>query len=175
MFIRALLATPLLFAALTAMPAVSAAADDITLTGCLVKGEGDREGYLLRNTSGDPAWQRSGDRQVAPNTVGTTGGFEAIFYWLEDDSEMRKHVGHRVEVTGALEGDLEDGEIEMDRKDDWTEMTVKSDGRKMKAIVPNSSLLPGPDKDKGDRKLRVLVRKVDVEKVKMLGPTCDAN
>jgi hypothetical protein len=43
----------------------------------------------------------------------------------------------------------------------------------MKANVPNSSVVPPPG-DRGDRKLRVLVRKVDVEKVRMLGPTCDA-
>ncbi|MGE0449689.1 MAG: hypothetical protein AB7Q29_08900 [Vicinamibacterales bacterium] len=170
MWIRSLLVTPFVLVALGATPAPSAAADDITLSGCLVKGEGDREGYLLRNTSGDPAWEQSRDRKVAPNTVGATGDFQAIFYWLEDDDELRDHVGHRIELTGEFEGDVKDGEIEMERKDEWTELTVKSDGRRMKAVVPNSSILAGPGDD--ERKIHVLVRKVDVEKVRMLEPTC---
>ncbi len=76
-----------------------------------------------------------------------------------------------MEIVGDVEGDLDDGEIEMDRKDNWTELTVKSDGRRMKANVPNSSIVPAPG-DGGDRKVRVLVRKVDVEQVRMLSPVC---
>ncbi|HUR33805.1 MAG TPA: hypothetical protein VM032_08415, partial [Vicinamibacterales bacterium] len=70
-----------------------------------------------------------------------------------------------------LKGDLADGEIKLNRKDAWTEMTVKSDGRTMKATVPNASLFPAPHDDK-DRKVRVLVRKVDVGKVTMLSASC---
>ena len=44
-----------------------------------------------------------------------------------------------VEIRGDVKGDLKDGEIKLDRKDRWTELTVKSDGRTMKANVPNAS------------------------------------
>ena len=144
---------------------------DVTLKGCLVKGDGDGAGYLLSNAPAEPDWQRSGDAKIQPNSVGTTGGFESVFYWLDGDKDLGKNVGHQVEIRGNLKGDLKDGEIKLDRKDNWTEMTVKSDGRSMKANVPNASLFPAPHEDK-DRKVQVLVRKVDVNKVTMLSASC---
>lgn len=152
-------------------PQTVAAAEEVTLQGCLIKGDGDG-GYLLSNVPAEPAWQRSADTRIQPDAVGTSGGFESIFYWLKDDDDLEKNVGRRVEIVGDVKGELDDGEIEMDRKDNWTELTVKSDGKRMKANVPNSSVMPPPG-DKSDRKLRVLVRKVDVERVRMLGATCD--
>ncbi len=137
-----------------------------------MKGEGDGAGYLLTNTSAEPDWQRPEAARTAPNAVGTTGGFESIFYWLDGDDDLMTNVGHQVEITGELEGDLKDGEIELDRKERWTELTVKTDGRTMKANVPSASAFAAPGDDK-DRKARVLVRKVDVEKVKMLAVTCE--
>jgi hypothetical protein len=151
--------------------AARTAAEDITLTGCLVRGEGDGAGYLLSNPPGEPAWQRAEDKRIEPNSVGTSGGFESIFYWLDGDDELRKHVGHAVQITGELEGDLDDGQIEIDRKKDWTEMTVKAGGRTMKAQVPHASASTAPGRD-GDDRMTVLVRRVDVERVEMLGATC---
>jgi hypothetical protein len=144
---------------------------DIKLSGCLVKGDGDGAGYLLTNTPAEPAWQRSADTSVAPSAVGTTGGFATIFYWLDGDDDLKKHVGNRVEIEGTLESDLKDGEIKVDRKDKWTEVTVKADGRTMKANVPHTSVLTAPGKD-GDTKNEILVRRVDVEHVRMLAATC---
>ena len=92
-----------------------------------------------------------------------------IFYWLDKDDALMPHIGHQVEVDGDLKGDLQDGQIKIDRKDQWTEIEVESDGRDMKARVPNTSIVPGPN---ADRKIAVLVRRVDVNKVRMLDATC---
>jgi hypothetical protein len=143
---------------------------EVRLTGCVVRGEGDGAGYLLTNTPAEPAWQHS-DARVAPSAIGTTGGYATIFYWLDDDDDLDQHVGHRVEVEGELKGDLKEGEIVLDRKDDWTEMTVKSDGRTMKARVPHTSIV-GRDRNGQPQRSHVLVRKVDVEKVTMLAAAC---
>jgi hypothetical protein len=144
---------------------------EVTLKGCLVKGEGDGSGYLLTNATGEPDWQRSDDARIQPGAVGTSGGYESVFYWLDDDNDLKTNIGHQVEIKGDLKGDLQDGEIRMDRKDNWTELTVKADGRTMKANVPNASIFPA-SKDDNDRKVRVLVRKVDVGKVTMLSASC---
>ena len=143
------------------------AADDIKLTGCVVRGENG--GYLLTNAPGEPAWQKSSDSQVTPGTVGTTGGFAEIFYWLRNDSDLKPHVGHKVEVEGDLKGDLKDGEITSDWKDKWTEIEIKSGGDSMKARVPHASVVPG---SKSDQKVAILVRKVEVRKVRMLAANC---
>lgn len=143
-------------------------ADPVTLTGCLVKGEG-RDGYLLINAPRGPVSAGPSPATAAPGTIGTTGVVANIFYWLDHDDDLEAHIGHRVEVDGDLKGHLRDGEIKIDRKDRWTEVEVEADGRQMKARVPNDSVIAGPD---ADRKLDVLVRRVDVSKVRMLDAAC---
>src|SRR5688500_5127459 len=88
--------------ALAAVPAVELgvnAADEIKLSGCVVRGE-DGDGYLLTNVPGDASWLRSGDGAVSPGPVGTSGSVATIFYWLDDDDELEDHIGHRVEIEG---------------------------------------------------------------------------
>jgi hypothetical protein len=150
----------------TAQPALQAD-DDVTLTGCLVKAEGN-DGYLVTNTPAEPAMVGTSGRATTPDAFGGVANFSTIVYWLDDDDDLRAHVGHRVEVEGEVKGDLKDGEIKVDRKDRWTEIELKSDGRSMKANVPHASIVPGKD-----GKTNILVRRVDVEKVKMLDATCN--
>jgi hypothetical protein len=145
-----------------------AAADPVTLTGCLVRAD-DGDGYLLVNTPREPAAASVEPRSTSPTTVGTAAVFTNIFYWLNKDDDLLPHVGHQVEVLGDLKGELRDGQIKIDRKDQWTEIEVESDGRDMKARVPNASIIAAPDPD---RKMAVMVRRVDVTKVRMVDAVC---
>lgn len=146
-----------------------AADKDVKLSGCLVRGEGDGDPFLLTNSPASPALI-GGASSVAPGAVGTSAEFRNVFYWLDGDNELKNHVGHFVEVEGELKGDVKDGEIKLDRKDNWTEMTVKADGRSMKARVPNLSIVAPKDHDvKGP----VSVRRVDVEHVRMISASCE--
>jgi len=158
-----------LMAGLLTVTTATASADETKkLTGCLVKGQGDG-GYLLVNAPMEPSSTPAPQRATEPGTVGTAGVFANVFYWLKNDDDLRPHVGHRIEVEGEVEGDVKEGEIEIDRKDQWTEIEIESDGRKMKAQVPNASIVAGPN---ADRKIEVLVRRLEVEKVRMLDATC---
>ena len=143
--------------------------EKIKLSGCLVKAEGD-DGYLITNLPSEPA-SSTADRNVATSAIGTSGTFSTVFYWLRDDDDLKDHVGHRVEIEGELKGDIKEGEIKLDRKDNWTELEVKSGGDEMKAKVPNAYIFRNPNGDK-DRKISTLVRKVDVDQVKMLSAEC---
>src|SRR5438477_1540944 len=145
--------------------------EEIKLTGCLIRGE-NGAGYLLANAPSDPALFKADDHKVAPSAVGTTGGFATVFYWLYGNNDLNQHVGQRVEVEGDLQGDVRDGEIKTHRKDHWTEVEVKSAGRTMKARVPNASLMLASDHDK-DNKGGILVRRVNVDHVKMIGAGCE--
>jgi hypothetical protein len=150
------------------------AVDDnhVKLTGCLVKGERGDHGYLITNLPSEPASTSTAGVNVVPGAAGTTGAYSTIFYWLDDDDDLARHVGHRVEVEGRVKGDLKPGEIKLERKDNWTEVTVKSDGRSMKAVVPNASLFPASPSDK-DRKVSAVVRRVDVDHVRMIAARCE--
>jgi hypothetical protein len=141
----------------------------IKLSGCLIRGEGDGAGYLLISHAFDPAATASAGGNVTPGTIGTTGDFKNIFYWLDGNGDLRKHVGHQVEIEGDAKGDVKDAEMKIDRKDRWTELSVKSDGRTMNARVPQASIVGGPDPE---RKMDVLVRRIDVEHVRMLAADC---
>ncbi len=150
---------------------VRAAAGDekIKLTGCLIKADGDND-YLISNLPSEPS-SSTADRSVTTTAIGTAGNFTNVFYWLGGDDDLKKNVGHRVEIEGELKGDIKEGEIKLDRKDNWTELEVKSDGHEMKAKVPNAYIFPDPTRDK-DKKLSALIRKVDVDHVKMLSANC---
>jgi len=141
---------------------------NIKLSGCLVRGE--EGGYLLTNSPGEPAWQRTADATVVPSAVGTTGNVATIFYWLKDHNDLKEHVGHLVEVDGDFDGDIEDGAIKIDRKEKWTEIRVKSEGRDLEARVPHSSIVSWSSRDK--QEVKVLVLKVDVDHVRMLATNC---
>src|SRR4029450_2038702 len=143
--------------------------EKIKLNGCLVKADGD-DGYLITNLPSEPG-SSSADRNVPTSAFGTSGTFSTVFYWLRDDDDLKDHVGHRVEIEGELKGDIKAGEIQIDRKDNGPELDVKSGGDEMKAKVPNAYVFPDATREK-DRKLSVLVRKVDVDHVKMVSAHC---
>jgi hypothetical protein len=154
-----------------AVNASRAADQRVTLSGCLIRGEGDDAGYLLANPPTEP-WLNSPGKQVTPSVLGTSGDYATIFYWLGGHGDLKQHIGHKVEVEGDLKDDVKDGEIKTERKENWTELTVKADGRTMKAQVPNTSIFPTSNRDK-TRTGKILVRRVDVERVRMLGATCN--
>jgi hypothetical protein len=143
--------------------------EKIKLNGCLVKAEGD-DGYLITNLPSEPG-SSTADRNVATSAIGTSGAFSTVFYWLRDDDDLKDHVGHRVEIEGDLKGDIKEGEIRIDPKDNWTEIEVKAGGDAMKAKVPNAYVFPDATRDK-DRKISALVRRVDVDHVKMISANC---
>jgi hypothetical protein len=145
---------------------------DVKLTGCLIKGDGDGSGYFITNLPSEPAASASAESSVTPSAIGTGGAYSTVFYWLDGDGDLKHHIGHRVEIEGRLKGDLKPGEIKLERKDNWTELRVKSDGRDMKAEVPNAYLVPASPRDK-EKKMTALVRRVDVDHVKMLAATCE--
>ena len=153
------------------MSANRAADKRVKLSGCLIRGEGDDAGYLLANPPSEP-WLNSPGAQVTPSTLGTSGDYATNIYWLEGHGDLRSHVGHRIEVEGDLRGDVKDGEITAERKDNWTDVTVKADGRTLRAHVPNTSIFPASNRDKL-RKSDILVRRVDVQGVRMLAATCN--
>ncbi|MFN7983687.1 MAG: hypothetical protein U0Q11_17710 [Vicinamibacterales bacterium] len=76
-------------AALMSAPALvtSAAAESVTLSGCLVKADGDLDPYLLINAPAQPALNQTPAADVNPTGVGTAAEFRTIFYWLKGNGE----------------------------------------------------------------------------------------
>jgi hypothetical protein len=148
-------------------PAVIVDGDDITITGCIVP--------AAEVTSSPEAlfWSRGGlmlagaGAAAVPNTnaVSASGLSGRVFYWLDDDEDLRKHLGKRVEIKGEIE-DLEDGEIKVSRDGDFTEIELDIDDDKETARVPTSWFGAATPKD---AEFKIAVREVDVDEVRELG------
>jgi hypothetical protein len=144
-------------------PAVSVHGDDITIRGCVSRvqpGSFANAPMLV--------WTR-GDIMLGNAAALNAGQLrDRVFYWLDDDEDLAKHIGQTIEVKGDL-GDFKKGEVEIDRDGDFTNIELKLDGKKEKARVP-STWISAP---RGEEEFDIVARKVDVDKVKVIG-ACEA-
>lgn len=176
-------------AAVGATPVPTGDDKEVMITGCVVRG--DDGGYVL-STVGEAVTV-----QTSRTTVGTSGTTTTttttttspnpaippegrrIIYWLDDDDDLiEAHAGQRVEVQGKIEGDIDRGEIEVERENDMIELEIKAKGEKITVKLPdtpaaNNSAVgtSGTVTDK-PKDVPFAVRKFDVKKVKMIAPSC---
>jgi hypothetical protein len=150
----------LVFATAVAVGGTAAAgADkDVKVTGCVLKGEEGR-GFLLAD-------------RMLPDASSSVPQ-PRVLYLLKDDDELEGHTGRRVEITGELEGELEKGQIEVDRDGDAVKLEIKADDRKLKLRLPEMPAAVGTSgKDDDDDEIDFVVRKLDVKSVKMVSSSC---
>jgi hypothetical protein len=86
----------------------------MTLTGCVVAGEG-KDSFLLTGVTIDGDVPRN------------------AFYRLDSTKDLRTQVGHRVEVSGKADlGDYEKGKVKVSTDDGKTTMKVSAGGDSVK-------------------------------------------
>jgi hypothetical protein len=143
--------------------AAAAADADITVTGCIVRG--DDGGFLVADLGANTA------TQAPPATIGTTGKPARVLYLLKNDDKWKEHAGNRVELTGEIEGDVEEGKIEVERKDAGVQVQIEADGKKVRAVLPKWTSAVVSDQPVTDKEseTKYLVHKLDVKNVKMIG------
>jgi hypothetical protein len=93
---------------------------------------------------------------------------DRVFYWLNDDEDLSKHVGKIVELKGDL-GEFKKGEVEFKRDGEFTNISLTLGGKTEKARVPSAWL----GAQSSDGSFDFPTRKIDVGDVKVLG-TCPA-
>ena len=148
--------------------------DQIVITGCVVRTNHKMSGprSLLVWSKGDVYLDAAGtDIRPPERAIGTSGKPGPMFYWIDDEDDFAKHVGKRVEIVGELNDEIDKGEIEVDHKDDFTEIEFEWDGTDVKARVPSAWL--GPDTPAKDSDFDIAIRRVDVEKVTVVSPSCN--
>ena len=160
---------------------------DITLVGCVVKGDG---GYVLsgigpgftvestRTTVSGNSTTTTTTTTSAPGSAAIPSPEKRIIYWLDDDDDLEDHAGRRVEVRGEIEGDVDAGEIEIERENGMIELEIKAKGDKVTVKLPDTAATNpsavGTSGGVTDRPQDVpfFVRKVDVKSVKRLADSC---
>jgi hypothetical protein len=143
---------------------------DVTLTGCVVKGDG---GYVLSDVSPENTAAATAGTSTPPPAGAVAPG--RVLYWLKDDDDLAEHAGHKVEVKGEIEGDIEKGMISAEREGGLVELEFKIDGdKKVTVKVPDVPASVGTAGAVGDKEkdFAFVVRKIDVDSVKMLASTC---
>jgi hypothetical protein len=145
-----------------AQPDVTIGDDDFVITGCLTDSKAPT--VVAPSTL---VWTRSDIMLAAvearADAVPLTG---RVFYWLDDDEDLAKYRGRRVEIRGELE-DFEKGKVELEREKDYTKVKLSLDGKKEEAKVPTAWL--NPDASKHDVEFQIVARRIDVKKIKVLG------
>jgi hypothetical protein len=167
---------------------VHADGDDVALTGCVVQGNDDGDGYLLTNVL--PASIDMSTREDRPaGTSGNLPGASSVIYLLDDmdkSDDLSNYAGKRVEVTGEVEGDIKKGEMQIERDGDWVKMEIKAAGKKVTTRIPWVSLMPNTTdtnavgtsgkshtlKEDQEIELNVNVRKLDVKGMKIVSGAC---
>ena len=160
--------------------------NEITLTGCVIKGDG---GYVLSGeqqltvettavtpgTTGKPSLPTGvSDARAMPPLPGTR-----VLYWLKESDDLKTHAGHHVEVKGKLGKDIDKGEIEVELEQGMVELEFKFENRKVTVKVPHTTPTAAPIGTAGvtptDKPVDVAftLRTVDVKSVKMLAATCN--
>jgi hypothetical protein len=143
-------------------PSVTVHNDDITIRGCV----GRAAGGTLSN---EPTlvWSR-GDIMLMNALFSSDGNSsrlaDRVFYWIDNDKDLAKHVGQMVELKGDL-GDFKKGEVKFDRDGDYTTIKMKLGGKEEKVRMPTAWL----NAPKGEDDVDIVTRKIDVDKVKVLG------
>jgi len=143
-------------------PAVTVRGDDITIRGCVGR---SAPGTALAQPS--LVWTRS---DIMLGNAMSIGGAapsslaDRVFYWLEDEEDLAKHVGQQVEIKGELE-DFKKGEVELKRDGEFTNIEMKLGGKTEKARVPTAWL----GTQRGESDVDIISRKIDVDKVTVIG------
>src|SRR5918994_4306564 len=122
---------------------------DVTITGCVVRGDG---GFVLTNVAEETAAAAvAAGTPSTPQPAGTVMPGR-VLYWLDDDEKLEEHAGHKVEVRGELEGDIETGKISAEREGGLVELEFKVEGdRKVTIKVPDVPSTIGTSGAVGDR------------------------
>ena len=159
------MALPFAFVAIAGFgAAASAPADDehIVIRGCVT--DAKAPSVVAPHSF---VWSRSDIMLAAAEARSTAVPLrDRIFYWLDEDDDLGKYRGQQVEVQGELE-DIEKGKVEIDRKDDYTKVKLKLDGKTEEAKVPSSWLNEWANSK--DQKFDIVARRIDVKKVEVLG------
>jgi len=150
--------------------AVSADKDDkVTLVGCVIRGDG---GYVLSNADG---WDSFAPGSSSTTVTSASSVAGRTFYWLKDDDDLEKHAGHKVEVVGKLEDEIDQAKIKVEREDRMVKIEFEADGASkvtIKAPEPLTTVGTSGAVSGREKTYRVTIRKIDVKSAKMLASTC---
>lgn len=154
----------------TTTPSTSNADHEVTISGCLAKSAG---GYQLTNAHMDTAGSSAtttapGSTTTATTTGGATGtsgamagaASPAMTWTLTGDSDLEKHVGHKIQVTGKTTWDAS--------MSHGRTSTTTASGAGTTAAAPPSTTTSATNTSAGSADQP----RMDVKSIKMVSTSC---
>jgi hypothetical protein len=126
--------------------------EPLTLTGCVTKGT-KANTFLLTNV------QRTDTPGRAP--------IEPAVYWLSSPDKLKGHAGHRVEITGMLEDDVDKSEVKTE--DGKVELSTERASKRVEVVEDTAA---GAAVKAVGTAGKVVTFKVKVKSVRMLSTIC---
>jgi hypothetical protein len=145
----------------------SDAAKEITLTGCLSKGADGK--FMLNNAKMDnPSSATAGTSGTTTPPTGTTSGsagaMNAATSWALSGTDLEKHVGHQIQVTGKAAMIPA-----MDHK--MADTTASAAGSAAAGTVGTSGSTATATEEQR-KETKDAAPRLDVQSVKMIAATC---
>ena len=155
---------------------------EVTVTGCLQRGADGN--YMLTNamldtaarsgtsttgtsatgTTGSTAGTTSGTTAAGGSTMGSSASSTAASTWmLEGGTDLDKHVGHKIQVTGR--------ELESSKKDD-TSTSSGTSGTTATGSTATTGTTGTSSEMSGHRSEAAAGQTLDVRSVKMIASSC---
>jgi len=151
-------------------------AKEITITGCLSKGADGK--YILTNAKLDNPTGATAGTSGTTNPATTTGAANNASSWtLSGGTDLDKHVGHKIQVTGkaAMDGAMDHG-----RTPDTTAAAAGAAPTGATAETPaaagavgtSGSTATAAAEEQRKKDTNANQPKLDVQSVKMIAATC---
>jgi hypothetical protein len=147
------------------------AAKEITITGCLSKGADGK--YILTNAKldnpADATAGTSGTTPPAPATGATAGTMNTAASWaLSGGTDLDKHVGHKIQVTGKP---AMDSSMDRSRTPDTTAAAAGTPPA-AGAVGTSGSTATAAAEEQRKKDANANQPRLDVQSVKMVAATC---
>lgn len=140
----------------------------ITLQGCVMAGT-EKDMVLMTHVR-----EQAGARSPLP----ADAHGRKVLFWLDNDTQLKPHVGHMVEVMGMTTGEIEKSEIEVKagkHKDGGTVVEFEGPGRDVTAsaaVVGDAVGTSGRAPEAND--IKTFLFKVKVDSVRAIEGNCQA-
>jgi len=156
----------------------SATAKEVTVTGCLAKGADGR--FMLSNAqmSDKASSTTTATSTTASTTAGTPAGKTsspvATTWMLGGGTDLEKHLGHKIEVTGKTtwDGSMDHGRVPGAAPAAGTSTTASTSAAPTSTGTTGSATSTGEQRKENTEDMSANQPRLDVQSLKMISPTC---
>jgi len=134
----------------------------VTLQGCVVAAEANKDTYVLTNVREWP---------VADSDMGKFG---KRYYWIDKaGKDMKAHLGHTIQLVGKI-SDVEKSEIEFKKGESGMGMNVEIEGPGKDVVTSPANADVKMESRPNTKDIPITLLKLKVDEITMTSSTCSS-